>query len=51
MVAWYRNLSLIVEGILECIGDKRSCRGSAGFGVGVAGLLQPKHYTVCIVFS
>ena len=39
MVAWYRNLSLIVEGILEYIGDKRSYRGSAGFGIGVAGLL------------
>jgi hypothetical protein len=39
MVAWYRNLLLIVEGILGCIGDERSCGGSAGFGVGVAGLL------------
>jgi hypothetical protein len=39
MVAWYRNLSLIVEGVLGCISDERSCRGSAGFGVGVVGLL------------
>jgi hypothetical protein len=39
MVAWYCNLSLIVEGILGYIGDKRSCGGSTGFGVGVAGLL------------
>ena len=39
MVAWYRNLSLRVEGILGYIGDKRSCGGSARFSVGVAGLL------------
>ena len=39
MVAWYRNLSLIVEGVLGYIGDERSYRGSAGFSVGVAGLL------------
>ena len=39
MVARYYNLSLIVEGVLGCIGDKRSYRGSAGFGVGVVGLL------------
>jgi len=39
MVAWYCNLSLIVKGILGCISDKRSYRGSAGFGVGVVGLL------------
>ena len=39
MVAQYHNLSLIIEGVLGCIGDKRSYRGSAGFGVGVAGLL------------
>jgi len=39
MVAWYHNLSLIVEGVLGCIGDERSYGGSARFGVGVAGLL------------
>jgi hypothetical protein len=39
MVARYHNLSLIVEGVLGCISDERSCGGSAGFGVGVAGLL------------
>ena len=39
MVARYRNLSLIVEGILGCIGDERSYGGSARFGVGVVGLL------------
>ena len=39
MVARYHNLSLTVEGVLGCIGDKRSCGGSAGFSVGVAGLL------------
>jgi hypothetical protein len=39
MVAWYRNPSLIVEGILGYISDKRSYRGSARFSVGVVGLL------------
>jgi hypothetical protein len=39
MVARYRNLSLIVKGVLGCIGDERSCGGSARFSVGVAGLL------------
>jgi len=39
MVARYRNLSLTVEGVLGYIGNERSYRGSAGFGVGVAGLL------------
>ena len=39
MVARYRNLSFTVEGVLGCIGDERSCGGSAGFGVGVVGLL------------
>jgi hypothetical protein len=39
MVAWYCNLLLIVEGVLGYIGDERSYGGSAGFGVGVAGLL------------
>ena len=39
MVAWYYNLSLIVEGVLGYISDKRSYRSSAGFSVGVVGLL------------
>jgi len=39
MVAQYRNLSLTVESVLGCISDERSCRGSAGFSIGVAGLL------------
>ena len=39
MVAWYYNLSLILEGILGYISDERSYRGSAGFDVGVVGLL------------
>ena len=39
MVARYRNLSLIVEGILGYIGDERRYGGSAGFSVGVVGLL------------
>ena len=39
MVARYRILSLAIEDILGCIGDKRSYRGSAGFSIGVVGLL------------
>ena len=39
MVAWYYNLSLIVEGILGYISDERSYRGSARFSIGVAGFL------------
>ena len=39
MVTWYYNLLFIVEGVLGYIGDERSCKGSAGFSVGVAGLL------------
>jgi hypothetical protein len=39
MVTWYYNLSLTVEGVLGCIGNKRSYKGSAGFGVRVVGLL------------
>jgi len=39
MVAWYRILLLAIEGILGYISDERSYRGSAGFGVGVVGLL------------
>ena len=39
MVAWYYILSLTIEGVLGCIGDERSYRGSARFSVGVVGLL------------
>jgi len=39
MVAQYYILSLTIEGVLRYIGNKRSYRGSAGFGVGVIGLL------------
>jgi hypothetical protein len=39
MVARYYNLSLIVEGILGCISDERSYRGSARYSIGVVGLL------------
>ena len=39
MVARYCILSLAVEGVLGYISNKRSCGGSAGFGIGVVGLL------------
>jgi len=39
MVAQYHILLLAIEGVLGCIGDKRSYGGSARFSVEVVGLL------------
>ena len=39
MVTQYYNLLFTVEGVLGCIGDKKSYRGSARFGIEVVGLL------------